>query len=120
MDDVEHKPDECTYIDPNNEEVLAFRDERHVVLDAEEYRTLVGLAAKQNTLNERLCDENQRLSENNYRLYSAIQQHRQDYADAIGPDVTTRDEMNRRKRDAARRLWEAIGESGHAPIAPGR
>lgn len=37
----EHLPDECTYDDPNGDEVLAFRDERHVVLPADEYRTLL-------------------------------------------------------------------------------
>ena len=37
-----HLPSGCTYDDPNGQEVLAFRDERHVVIDAERYRILQG------------------------------------------------------------------------------
>ena len=48
----------------------------------------------------------------NERLHAAIEQHRQDYADAIGPQTKDRGEMNRKKRDAAHRLWESIGEPG--------
>lgn len=43
--DLHHEPDECTYICPNTgQEVLAYRDERHVVVDAERYRALLDVA----------------------------------------------------------------------------
>lgn len=52
------------------------------------------------------------------RLAGAIEQHRRDYADAIGPQTKTRAEMNRKKADAAHRLWEAIGERAPAGRVP--
>lgn len=54
------------------------------------------------------------------RLRGAIEQHRQDYAHAIGQQTKDRGEMNRKKRDAAHRLWEAIGERGCLPPKPSR
>lgn len=53
-------------------------------------------------------DRVRELKRENKRLRAAIEQHRQDYTDAIGPETKDRGEMNRKKRDAAHRLWGAL------------
>jgi hypothetical protein len=45
-----HDDTECTYLDPNGIEVLAYRDERHVVLPADRVSALLDVAEHANAL----------------------------------------------------------------------